>query len=244
LVFSPDLFAGRQVLVTGGTSGIGAAIGAAFAGCGADVVVTGRQAASVAGYNAGAPPRCRAEALDVTDTTSIARLLAGIERLDIVVNSAGLIYRREEFDPARFAEVLDVNLTGSLRIAEAARPLLARQGGAIVNIASVLSFVGGAHAPGYAASKGGVVQLTKSLALAYAVQGIRVNAIAPGWVETKFTNAVLADAARTAAIVARTPLGRWAQPEDIAGAAVFLCSPAAAFITGAVLPVDGGYLAN
>jgi len=244
LVFSPDLFAGRRVLVTGGTSGIGAAIGAAFADCSADVVVTGRQAASVAGYNAEAPPRCHAEPLDVTDAASVARLLARFEQLDIIVNSAGLIYRKEEFDPARFAEVLDVNLTGSLRIAEAARPLLARQGGAIVHIASVLSFVGGAHAPGYAASKGGVVQLTKSLALAYAAQGIRVNAIAPGWVETKFTHAVLADTARTAAIVARTPLGRWGQPEDIAGAALFLCSPAAAFITGAVLPVDGGYLAN
>jgi len=241
--FAVDLLAGQSALVTGGTSGIGAAIAAALAGCGAEVVVTGRQAGSVADYNAAPPARCRAEPLDVTDGGAVVRLLASFTRLHIVVNSAGLIHREAEYDPARFAEVLDVNLTGSLRVAEAAHPLLARQGGAIVNIASMLSFVGGPHAPGYAAAKGGVVQLTKSLAIRYAAQGIRVNAIAPGWIETRFTLAVRNDAARREAIRARTPMGRWGRPEDVAGAAVFLCSPAAAFVTGATLPVDGGYLA-
>jgi NAD(P)-dependent dehydrogenase (short-subunit alcohol dehydrogenase family) len=243
MTFAADLLAGREALVTGGTSGIGAAIAAGLAACGARVLVTGRQASSVAGFRAAAPGRIRAEQLDVTDEAAIRRLVGGLARLDIVVNSAGLIHREREYEPPRFAEVLDVNLTGSLRVAEAARPLLARQGGAIVNIASMLSFVGGPHAPGYSAAKGGVVQLTKSLAVRYATQGIRVNAIAPGWIETKFTRAVRDDAARYEAIRARTPMGRWGQPEDVAGAAVFLCSPAAAFVTGVTLPVDGGYLA-
>ncbi|HSC98438.1 MAG TPA: SDR family oxidoreductase, partial [Casimicrobiaceae bacterium] len=116
------------------------------------------------------------------------------------------------------------------------------EGGAIVNMASVLSIPGGARVPAYSASKGGIAQLTKSLALAYAEDGIRVNAIAPGWVRTSLTQPLQDDPARSSAIVARTPLGRWAEPEDVAGAALFLCSPAARFVTGLVLPVDGGYL--
>jgi NAD(P)-dependent dehydrogenase (short-subunit alcohol dehydrogenase family) len=129
-----------------------------------------------------------------------------------------------------------------MRCCSVAREKLKASKGRIVNIASVLSFQGGGLVPGYSASKGGVAQLTKSLAIAYAAEGIRVNAIAPGWVATPFTAALQSDAQRSAAIIARTPLARWAQPEDIAGAAIFLCSRAAAFITGAILPVDGGYL--
>jgi NAD(P)-dependent dehydrogenase (short-subunit alcohol dehydrogenase family) len=111
----------------------------------------------------------------------------------------------------------------------------------VVNIASMLSFFGSGYAPAYSASKGGIVQLTKSLAIAWAPHGVRVNAIAPGWIETPLTAPLLADAAKRDAITARTPLGRWGKPADVAGAALFLASPAAAFITGAVLPVDGGY---
>ena len=243
MTFQSDLFAGRSALVTGGTSGIGAAIAAALAACGAIVTVSGRQAASVTQFNAQRLPNQNAVQLDVTDNAAIKALISGFERLDIVVNSAGLVLRQREYEPDAFAEVVDVNLNGSMRVAEAARPLLAKQGGSIVNIASMLSFFGGAHAPAYSASKGGVVQLTKSLAIRYAPENIRVNAIAPGWIVTKLTQAVLEDKARSDSIVRRTPMGRWGKPEEIGGAAVFLCSPAAAFITGVTLPVDGGYLA-
>jgi NAD(P)-dependent dehydrogenase (short-subunit alcohol dehydrogenase family) len=130
-----------------------------------------------------------------------------------------------------------------MRMCVAAKPLLEKQGGAIVNIASIWSFFGGGLVPGYTASKGGVAQLTKALAVAWA-PAIRVNAIAPGWIETELTKPAQADAARSDAIVARTPFGRWGQPDDIGGAAVFLCSQAAGFITGTVLPVDGGYTAK
>lgn len=172
----------------------------------------------------------------------MARLVESLPRLDVLVNCAGVIRRHAEHDPAVFAEVLAINLTGTMRACALARAGLAATKGAIVNTASMLSFFGGGLVPGYSASKGGVAQLTKSLAIAYAADGIRVNALAPGWVATALTAPLRDDAQRSGAILARTPLNRWATPDDIAGAAVFLASPAAAFVTGVVLPVDGGYL--
>jgi NAD(P)-dependent dehydrogenase (short-subunit alcohol dehydrogenase family) len=244
---APPTFAhpltGKTALVTGGTSGIGAAIGRGLQAAGAQVTVTGATDAEVAAaLSAAGFGTQRALRLDVTDDAAVKALIGGFDRLDIVVNCAGIIRRGDEHDPEVFEQVVDVNLFGTKRVCAAARPLLARQGGSIVNIASMLSFFGGGLVPGYSASKGGVVQLTKSLAIAYAPDRIRVNAVAPGWIATPLTAALQQDEARNRAILERTPLKRWGEPEDIAGPVVFLCTPAAAFVTGCVLPVDGGYL--
>lgn len=233
---------GRSVLVTGGTSGIGAGIARAFVEAGARVVVTGVSADEVRSA-AGNPTLGRAEArlLDVRDGTAVKAIVEGCGPLDVVVNCAGVIRRGEELDPEVFASVVDINLTGAMRVCAAARPAIARSRGAIVNLASMLSFFGGGLVPAYAASKGGIAQMTKSLAIAYAEDGIRVNAIAPGWIETPLTAALRADPAREQAILGRTPLKRWGRPEDIAAGALYLCSPAASFVTGTVLVIDGGY---
>ncbi len=184
----------------------------------------------------------RVAALDVTDDAAVRALVGGLGALDVVVNAAGTIRRGDEHDPAVFARTVDVNLNGTMRVAAAARPLLERSRGCMVNVASMLSFFGGGLVPGYSASKGGVAQLTKSLAIAWAPAGVRVNAVAPGWIATPLTRALQDDPARSAAVLARTPMGRWGRPEDVVGPTLFLCSPAAAFVTGVVLPVDGGYL--
>ena len=234
-------FSNRAVLVTGGTRGIGRAIADAFTVEGADVTVTGLTEAEVDDYRR-ETRGLAAHRLDVGDEPAIERLVAGFDRLDILINAAGMILRDgREFELDGFLRVIDVNLAGTMRTCRACEALLAARGGCIVNVASMLSFFGSGFAPAYSASKGGITQLTKSLAIAWASKGIRVNAIAPGWIETALTQALYENPARSAAIIARTPLGRWGRPEDVAGGALFLCSPAAAFITGVVLPIDGGY---
>jgi NAD(P)-dependent dehydrogenase (short-subunit alcohol dehydrogenase family) len=230
----------KQALITGGARGIGFGIADAMLAAGYGVTVTGLTAEEVAAV----PNRenLRAEALDVTSDAAVAACIGKLSRLDALVNCAGIILRDgKEFTLEGFQQVINVNLTGTMRMCLAARPLLEKQGGAIVNTASVWSFFGGGLAPAYTASKGGVAQLTKALAVAWA-PAIRVNAIAPGWIETELTKPAQADQARSDAIIARTPQARWGRPGDIGGAAVFLCSDAAAFITGTVLPVDGGYM--
>ncbi|MFY7065416.1 SDR family NAD(P)-dependent oxidoreductase [Nocardiopsis changdeensis] len=228
------------VVVVGGTSGIGAAVAARFAARGHRVAACGLRAA-----DAPADLRGNAEVteLDVTAPGAIEEYLAAFAEVSVLVNAVGVIRRREEFDPAVFARVIEVNLVSVMRACTAARPALAAAGGSVVNVASMLSFFGGPLVPGYTASKGGVAQLTRSLAVAWAADGIRVNAVAPGWISTDLTGGIRTDPAAEARILDRTPMGRWGTPAEVAGAVEFLCGPDAGFITGIVLPVDGGYLA-
>lgn len=234
-------FAGKTILVVGGTSGIGAAIAEAFLAEEAEVIVTGATEAEVAAV----APRAglAARRLDVRDGEAVKAFIGGLDRLDHLVNCAGIIRRGEELDPEVFATVIDINLNGAMRVAAAARPLLAAAKGTITNTASMLAFFGGGLVPGYAASKGGIAQMTKSLAIAYAGDGIRVNAIAPGWIATPLTKALRDDPQRSEAILSRTALKRWGEPSELAGGVLYLASPIASYVTGTVLVIDGGYLA-
>ena len=231
-----------NALITGGTGGIGFGIASAMLDAGYEVTVTGLTDQQVAQV----PQRQHLSAvkLDVTSAASVAAVVEPLDGLSALINCAGVIFRnRAEYDIEIFQKVIDVNLTGTMRMCVAARGKLAAAKGAIVNTASMLSYFGGPAVPAYTASKGGVAQLTKALAVAWAAEGIRVNAIAPGWIATEFTRGLVEDEGRSAAIVDRTPMQRWGEPNDLGGAVVFLCSAAARFITGAILPVDGGYAA-
>lgn len=233
-------FSGCNVLVVGASrGGIGAAIAAGFSECGASVRITGAEPEPIAQDQG----RYAYTQVDISDPEAVQRLADGIPQLNVLVNCAGIARRGEEYDPAVFARVLDVNLCGLLHLANAFKKHLVASQGTMINIASMYSTFGSPKVPAYGASKAGVTQLTKSLALAWAEHGVRVNAIAPGFIVTEQTARARADAAHYQRVVDRTPAGRWGQPADIVGPALFLASPAAGFITGAVLPVDGGYTA-
>ncbi|MFZ9007548.1 MAG: SDR family NAD(P)-dependent oxidoreductase [bacterium] len=233
----------RKVLVTGGSSGIGAAIAQVFASNGDLVVATGATKEEVERAQVQSESTAISfQELDVRDGIAVQACIDEIDSLDVLVNCAGVIRRNAEHEPEVFADVIDINLNGSMRVCTAAREKLKQRKGCIINTASMLSFFGGGLVPGYSASKGGIAQLTKSLAIAYAPDGIRVNAVAPGWIATQLTQALQDDRTRSEAILSRTPLGRWGEPADVAGPVLFLASDAARFVTGVVLPVDGGYL--
>lgn len=231
-------FSGREVLVVGASrGGIGSAIAAAFQAAGAGVRITGVEPQPVEA-DRGRYPYTQ---LDVTDADAIARLSQSTQRLDILVNCAAITLRGEEMEPATFERVVDINLHGTFRVCSAFLPQLRERGGTVINIASMYASFGSPRNPAYGASKAAVQQLTRSLAIAWAEWGIRVNAVAPGFVITEQSARGRTDPDHVAAVDARTPLGRWGQPEDIAGPVLFLASPAAAFMTGATLAVDGGY---
>lgn len=237
----PKRFNNKVVLLTGGTSGIGLGIANAFANQGARVIATGATREEVDQAKS-MNSKIDFKQLNVSTSENVQDFFENIDTLDVLINCAGIIKRELEHDPEVFQEVINVNLNGTMRACSAARDFLKETNGSIINIASMLTFFGGGLVPAYSASKGGIAQLTKSLAIAYASDQIRVNAIAPGWIKTPLTKALQQDENRANAILSRTPMNRWGEPEDLAGPAMFLASDDAKFVTGSIIPVDGGYM--
>lgn len=246
-------FAGRVVLVTGGGGDLGVAIGRRLGDAGATVVladVDGAKAEAAAGRLANCGPGALGIVMDVADEASVTAAFAEVARrygrLDVLVNNAGIAARKASIELAveDWARVLAVNLTGTFLCSRAAaRLMMAGNGGTIVNVASIMGLVGNAlyANPAYHASKGGIVNLTRAHAAEWARAGIRVNAIAPTFVETTLTGRLLAEPGMREGILSRTPMGRLAQPGEIAEAVAFLASDAAALVTGIVMPIDGGW---
>jgi NAD(P)-dependent dehydrogenase (short-subunit alcohol dehydrogenase family) len=237
-------YADTHVLVTGGTAGIGAGIAAAYRDAGAHVTITGTRPRA-ADYGADAEGYAYLP-MRLTDDASIATAAAALPRLDILVNNAGGNFMTDnEFDPDVFDRAVRVNLTGAYRLAHACLPHLSQSalpgGASVIGLASITSYFGNTYVPGYGAAKGGLVQLTKSLAMAWAAQHVRVNAVAAGMIVSRMTGNFVATPSMAQPALDRTPLKRFGQPADIAGAVLFLTSSAASFVTGQTLPVDGGY---
>jgi 2-deoxy-D-gluconate 3-dehydrogenase len=246
-----DLFRldGKVALVTGAASGLGAAIATALAESGATVAVHGNRRAATETAEAIGGTAAAFQA-DLSSTTGAEKLFAEVHKhfgkVDILINNAGTIHRDAAVDTTveSWQQVLQVNLTSVFQLSQLfAREVIARDApGKIVNIASLLSFQGGIRVPAYASSKGGVAQLTKALANEWAPKNIQVNAIAPGYFATSNTEALQADETRNRQILERIPAGRWGQPQDLAGAALYLSAPASDYVTGSIITVDGGWM--
>jgi len=236
-------FSGKFVLVTGGSSGIGLAIAQGFLDAGAKVTVTGT-APEPDDYSADLSAFVY-QGIDMLDVIGIENLTTSFDKLDVLVNNAGMTFRNEEaLIPENFEATISVNLNAVYRLSHSFQPLLKAAQGSIINIASMTSYFGSPRVPGYGASKSAILQMTKTLGALWASDGIRVNAIAPGWIDTKLTKPIQANQAISDPIVQRTPMNRWGQPEEMVGAALFLASnDVASFITGVTIPVDGGYCA-
>jgi len=231
--------AGKTVLITGGTGGIGAALTQAFIAHGATVI-----AADLAEPKLPLPQGARFVQLDVTSTEAVDALAARTNTVDCIIHCAGRLVRWEEYKPETFNQIIDIHLTGNLRLANAFRPHLKATGGCLINIGSMYSYFGAPQVPAYAAAKTAVISLTKSLAMSFAADGIRVNAIAPGWIKTEISRGGRENPEFNARVVARIPNGEWAEPKDLAGTAIFLASEAAKLVNGVTIPVDGGYCAS
>ena len=241
--FHPGLFAGKTILVTGGSSGIGLAIAQGFARLGGEVVALGSSQAKL-DAESGKPgiDGIRFERVDVRDPKAIRDFAKTLDKLDVLVNGAGIARPNAEFEDDTYMEVIDVNLNSQMRFAMACLPLLKASRGSIINIASMLSYVTDPVVPAYGASKTGVLGLTRHLAHAFGPDGVRVNAIAPGYHKTDMTKGLWTDPVPAEKIAQHSALKRWGTVDDLVGTALFLSSPAAAFITAADLPVDGGFV--
>lgn len=231
--------AGQHVLISGGSGGIGSAFARAFVAHGATVTVTDLQPlpAELAALGVAF------EHLDVTSDSAVEALAARISTLNVLIHCAGKLIRWEEHKPDVFRDIVDIHLVGNVRLAAAFRPHLKATRGCMINIASMYSYFGAPQIPAYASAKTAIVGLTRSLALAYGEDGIRVNAIAPGWIATAISRGGREDPVFNDKLMQRLPNKRWADPEELAGTAVFLASPASALINGVTIPVDGGYTA-
>ncbi|BBK34942.1 2-deoxy-D-gluconate 3-dehydrogenase [Allostella sp. ATCC 35155] len=243
---------GRVAVVTGGNGGIGLGMAEGLAEAGAAIVVAGRNAdknAAAVKAIEGKGARAIAVVVDVCEEASVQALMAEAERamgrIDILVNNAGINIRKrpELYTLAEWSQVIETNLTSAFLCSHAVYPAMKRAGGGkIINIGSMMSIFGAAFTSAYAASKGGIVQFSRALATAWAGDNIQVNAVLPGWIDTALTRRAREDVAGLhERVLARTPAGRWGTPEDHAGIAVFLASPASDFVTGTAIPVDGGY---
>lgn len=225
----------KTAVITGGGTGIGLATATLLAASGYRVIAGGLDREEIL------PEGVEFVRTDVSKDEDLTSLMEKAERIDALVNCAGVLRHEQEWDVESFRFVLDINLTAGLTASKAALPKLAAARGSIVNIASMWSFFGSAGAPAYSASKGAVVSLTRSMAVAWGKEGVRVNAVAPGWVNTRMAARAKNDPERGPKISARIPLGRWAEPEEVAKVIRFLVSPDASYVHGVVLPVDGGY---